>query len=166
MAPTATYRVQIRPDFTFDDTATIAGYLADLGVSHLYSAPLLTAAPGSEHNYDVVDHRSANPRLGGEAGRQRLVTALRGARLGFVVDIVPNHVGIAAPAANPAWWDVLRNGRESAYAEWFDIDWSRDRILVPVLGSDGDLDAVRVEDGELRYYEHRYPIAPGTGAGT
>ncbi|GAA1889195.1 malto-oligosyltrehalose synthase [Asanoa iriomotensis] len=166
MAPTATYRVQIRPDFTFDDTAAIAGYLADLGVSHLYSAPLLTAAPGSAHNYDVVDHRSANPQIGGEDGRQRLATALRGAQLGFVVDIVPNHVGIAAPWANPAWWDVLRNGRASAYATWFDIDWSRDRILVPVLGHDGDLDALKVEDGELRYYEHRYPIAPGTGAGT
>jgi len=164
--PTGTYRVQIRTDFTFDDTAALAGYLADLGASHLYSAPLLTATPGSAHNYDVVDHRSANPLLGGEAGRQRLVAALRAARLGFVVDIVPNHAGIAVPSANPAWWDVLTNGRESAYAPWFDIDWSRDRILVPVLADDGDLDALRVEDGELRYYEHRYPIAPGTGAGT
>ncbi|MDG4826526.1 malto-oligosyltrehalose synthase [Asanoa sp. WMMD1127] len=164
--PTATYRVQIRPDFTFDDTAAIAGYLADLGASHLYSAPLLTAAPGSAHNYDVVDHREANPQLGGEAGRRRLVAALRLARLGFVVDIVPNHAGIAVPAANPAWWDVLEHGRDSAYADWFDIDWSRDRILVPVLGHDGDLDALKVEDGELHYYEHRYPIAPGTGAGT
>ncbi|GIF71967.1 malto-oligosyltrehalose synthase [Asanoa siamensis] len=164
--PTATYRVQIRPDFTFDDTAAVVGYLADLGASHLYSAPLLTAAPGSAHNYDVVDHRSANPQIGGEEGRQRLVAALRVAGLGFVVDIVPNHAGVAVPAANPAWWDVLRNGRGSAYADWFDIDWSRDRILIPVLGADGDLDALRVEDGELRYYAHRYPIAPGTGAGT
>ncbi|GIF52660.1 (1-_4)-alpha-D-glucan 1-alpha-D-glucosylmutase [Asanoa ferruginea] len=164
--PTGTYRVQIRPDFTFDDTAALAGYLADLGASHLYSAPLLTAAPGSAHNYDVVDHRHANPQLGGEAGRLRLVAALRAAKLGFVVDIVPNHAGIAVPAANPAWWDVLTNGRDSAYASWFDIDWSRDRILVPVLGDDGDLDALRIEDGELRYYDHRYPIAPGTGAGT
>ncbi|SNT59201.1 (1-_4)-alpha-D-glucan 1-alpha-D-glucosylmutase [Asanoa hainanensis] len=164
--PTGTYRVQIRPDFTFDDTAALAGYLSDLGASHLYSAPLLTAAPGSAHNYDVVDHRAANPQLGGEPGRQRLVTALRAAKLGFVVDIVPNHAGIAVPQANPAWWDVLRNGRSSAYADWFDIDWSRDRILVPVLGHDGDLDPLHVRDGELHYYEHRYPIAPGTGAGT
>ena len=166
VVPAGTYRVQIRPDFGFDDTAAVAGYLADLGVTHLYSAPLLTAAPGSVHNYDVVDHREANPQLGGEPGRRRLVAALRAAGLGLVVDIVPNHAGIAVPEANPAWWDVLANGRGSAYSGWFDIDWSRDRIVVPVLGHDGDLDKLRVEDGELRYYDHRYPIAPGTGAGT
>jgi len=164
-APTSTYRVQIRPDFTFDDTAALAPYLAALGVSHLYSAPLLAAAPGSAHNYDVVDHRRANPALGGEAGRRRLAAALAAAGLGLVVDIVPNHAGIAVPAANPAWWDVLTHGPSSAYAAWFDVDWSRGPILIPVLGGDRDLDRLRVEDGELRYYEHRYPIAPGTGGG-
>src|SRR3954469_19967 len=166
MPPTGTYRVQVRPDFPLKATAELADYLADLGVSHLYTSPLLAAAPGSQHGYDVVDPTRVNPELGGEDGRRQLVVALQTAGLGLVVDIVPNHAGIAVPSANPAWWDVLTNGRASAYASWFDIDWSRDRILVPVLGNDGDLDALRVEAGELRYYEHRYPIAPGTGAGT
>lgn len=162
----STYRVQVRPGFDLDATAGLAGYLADLGVTHLYSAPLLTATPGSQHGYDVVDHRAVNPELGGEGGRQRLVRALRAAGLGLVVDIVPNHAGVARPAANPAWWDVLRRGRASAYADWFDIDWDRGRLLRPVLADTPDaLDDLKVVDGELRYHEHRFPIADGTGDG-
>jgi (1->4)-alpha-D-glucan 1-alpha-D-glucosylmutase len=161
-----TYRVQVRPDFDLDATADLAGYLSALGVSHLYSAPLLQAAPGSAHGYDVVDHTHVNDELGGEAGRQRLVAALAGAGLGLVVDIVPNHAGVAVPHANPAWWDVLTYGRGSAYADWFDIDWSRTPILVPILADDAAIADLRIEDGELRYWEHRLPIAPGTGDGT
>ncbi|MFI6263379.1 malto-oligosyltrehalose synthase [Micromonospora sp. NPDC051006] len=162
-----TYRVQVRPGFDLDATAGLAGYLADLGVSHLYSAPLLTATPGSAHGYDVVDHRAVNPELGGEAGRQRLLRALRAAGLGLVVDIVPNHAGVAVPAANPAWWDVLARGRSSAYADWFDIDWDRGRLLLPVLADAPDaLDELKLVDGELRYHEHRFPVADGTGDGS
>jgi hypothetical protein len=75
MAPTSTYRVQIRPGFGFKDTAELADYLADLGVSHLYTAPILAAVPGSEHGYDVVDHTRVNPALGGEEGRLALRSA-------------------------------------------------------------------------------------------
>ncbi|WP_246248241.1 alpha-amylase family glycosyl hydrolase, partial [Micromonospora maritima] len=165
--PRSTYRVQVRPGFDLDATAELADYLAALGVTHLYTAPLLTATPGSSHGYDVVDHRAVNPELGGEAGRQRLARALRSAGLGLVVDIVPNHAGVARPAANPAWWDVLRRGRDSAYAHWFDIDWDRGRLLLPVLADAPDaLDDLKLVDGELRYHEHRFPVADGTGDGT
>ncbi|MET8254054.1 malto-oligosyltrehalose synthase [Micromonospora sp. NPDC005197] len=165
--PQATYRVQVRPGYDLDATAGILDYLADLGVSHLYSAPLLAATPGSAHGYDVVDHRTVNPELGGEAARQRLLRALREKRLGLVVDIVPNHAGVAVPPANPAWWDVLRRGRDSSYADWFDIDWDRGRLLLPVLADDpAALDDLKLVDGELRYHEHRFPVADGTGDGS
>jgi (1->4)-alpha-D-glucan 1-alpha-D-glucosylmutase len=166
MPPASTYRVQVRPDFDLDATAALAGYLARLGVSHLYSAPLLEAAPGSPHGYDVVDPRHVGPALGGRDGFDRLVAALRPAGLGLVVDVVPNHAGVAVPAANPAWWDVLKRGPASPYAAWFDVDWSRGPILIPVLGGDDDVAALRVQDGELRYHEHRYPLADGTGDGS
>ncbi len=167
MTPRATYRVQVRPDFDLAATADLADYLAALGASHLYSAPLLQATPGSAHGYDVVDHSRVNAELGGEPGRLGLVAALRRNDLGLVVDIVPNHAGIAVPAANPPWWDVLRLGRGSRYAGWFDIDWERAPILVPVLDdSPQATDDLRIQDGELRYFEHRFPIAPGTGQGT
>nr|WP_296073725.1 malto-oligosyltrehalose synthase [uncultured Actinoplanes sp.] len=166
-SPTGTYRVQVRPDFPLPAAAELADYLADLGVSHLYSAPLLTATPGSEHGYDVVDHTRVNPELGGAEELRKLSQALKAADLGLVVDIVPNHAGVGVPHANPTWWDVLKNGQKSEFSEFYDIDWSRGRVLIPVLADSPDaLDDLRLEDGELRYYDKRYPIADGTGEGT
>src|SRR5689334_22974304 len=162
MPPTGTYRVQVRPDFPLAATAELADYLADLGVSHLYTAPLLTSTPGSEHGYDVVDHSQVNPALGGWDGLKNLSQALKNAGLNLVVDIVPNHAGVAVPHANPTWWDVLAKGRESEFADFYDIDWSRGRLMIPVLADDPNaLDELRVEDGELRYYDKRFPIAEG-----
>ncbi|MEV6343944.1 malto-oligosyltrehalose synthase [Actinoplanes sp. NPDC051851] len=167
MAPSSTYRVQVRPDFPLKATAELADYLADLGVSHLYSAPLLTAGPGSTHGYDVADHSQVSPELGGAEGLRSLHQALTAAGLGLVVDIVPNHAGIAVPKANPTWWDVLKNGQNSKYKDFYDIDWSRERILVPVLADDPDaLDQLTVEGDELAYYDKRFPIAEGTGGGS
>lgn len=165
--PTATYRVQISPSFDLRQTAAIAPYLADLGVSHLYSSPLLQAAPGSQHGYDVVDHSRTSVELGGAEARRELTGALHAHGLGLVLDIVPNHMGVAEAAANRWWWDVLLLGPQSAYARYFDIDWSRGRLLLPVLGDGPDeLHQLRVEDGELRYYEHRFPLAVGTNQGS
>jgi (1->4)-alpha-D-glucan 1-alpha-D-glucosylmutase len=165
--PSGTYRVQVRPDFPLAAAAELAEYLADLGVSHLYLAPLLTATPGSEHGYDVVDFRAVNPELGGADGLRSLSATLRGAGLGLVADIVPNHAGVADAAANPTWWDVLRNGQKSEFSDFYDIDWTRGRLLLPALGEGPDeLDKLVVEDGELRYYDKRFPIAEGTGEGT
>jgi (1->4)-alpha-D-glucan 1-alpha-D-glucosylmutase len=164
--PASTYRVQLRPGFTFADTTAVVDYLARLGVGALYTSPILDAAPGSTHGYDVVDPTRARPELGGEAGRVDLVHAVRAAGLGMVVDIVPNHMSVAVPKANAWWWDVLRHGRDSRYARFFDIDWSRGRLLLPVLGDDADVAELRVVGDELAYYDHRFPIAPGTDGGT
>jgi (1->4)-alpha-D-glucan 1-alpha-D-glucosylmutase len=167
ISPSATYRIQIRPDFPLKATAELADYLADLGVSHLYASPLLAATPGSQHGYDVVDHSKVNPELGGEDGRRQLVAALTAAGLGLVIDIVPNHAGVGVPAANPSWWDVLKKGQESEYARWYDIDWSRGRLLIPVLADEPDaLSHLEIVGDELHYFDKRYPIADGTGGGT
>ncbi|GIE88843.1 malto-oligosyltrehalose synthase [Actinoplanes regularis] len=167
MRPSSTYRVQVRPDFPLKAAAELTDYLADLGVSHLYSAPLLTAAPGSQHGYDVVDHNRISPELGGPDGLRSLSSALKKVSLGLVVDIVPNHAGVAVPQANPTWWDVLKHGRESAFAKFYDIDWSRGRLLLPVLADDPDaLGELTVEGDELVYFDKRYPIADGTGGGS
>ncbi|HST66575.1 MAG TPA: malto-oligosyltrehalose synthase, partial [Mycobacteriales bacterium] len=161
--PVSTYRVQVSPDFDLHATAGLAGYLARLGVTHLYASPLLTATTGSMHGYDVTDHRTADPQRGGEEGRLVLAAALAEHGLELVLDLVPNHMGVAVPHENPAWWDVLQLGPQSAYGRWFDIDWSRGRVLLPVLGDGPDaLNDLRLEDGELRYFDKRYPLAPGT----
>ena len=157
--PSSTYRLQLNRRFTLDDAARVIGYLAELGVGAVYLSPILQSTIGSDHGYDTTDVSHIDHDRGGEAGLERLMTSARLAGLGVIVDIVPNHLGIEHPIENPAWWDVLRLGQQSPYAFWFDIDWSRSRIVVPVLGDDPQLSLV---DGELRYFEHRFPLAPGT----
>ena len=111
----STYRLQMRGDaFTFADAENLLDYLAALGISHLYLSPILTAAPGSTHGYDVTDPTTVSAELGGADGLARLSAAARDRGLGLIVDIVPNHVGVDEPQQNPWWWDVLRNGREFA----------------------------------------------------
>ncbi|MDT5210148.1 MAG: (1-_4)-alpha-D-glucan 1-alpha-D-glucosylmutase, partial [Mycobacterium sp.] len=117
-------------------------YLDDLGVSHLYLSPILTAVEGSSHGYDVTDPTTVSAALGGPEGLARLSAAARARGMGLVVDIVPNHVGVDRPEQNRWWLDVLEHGRSSPYATYFDIDWDLDpdgRIVLPVLGSDDDI---------------------------
>ena len=175
--PTSTYRLQVHGGFGFDDASAASEYLAALGVSHAYLSPVLQAAPGSTHGYDVVDHARLSAEAGGEAAFARLSDVLREQGLGAVVDVVPNHMAVPTPAyVNAQLWSVLRDGPGSPYASWFDVDWSvPDRaILMPVLGSRigqvidaGELTLVR--DGGaggdelvLRYYDHQFPVRPGT----
>ncbi|HET9070575.1 MAG TPA: malto-oligosyltrehalose synthase [Acidimicrobiales bacterium] len=174
-APVATYRVQLHADFDFDAAAAVAGYLGELGVSHLYLSPILQAAPGSTHGYDVVDPTRVNQELGGEGGYARLGRALGSAGLGQLLDVVPNHMAITG-RENRWWWDVLRMGRSSRYAGYFDVDWDspeahlRDTVLLPVLGDQygRELEAGRLtveREGEafsVRYFEHAYPLDPAS----
>ncbi|NDZ74924.1 malto-oligosyltrehalose synthase, partial [Streptomyces sp. SID10362] len=163
--PSATYRLQLQPDFPFGAAAAAVPYLASLGVSHLHLSPVLEAVPGSPHGYDVVDHARVRAELGGEEGLRALSRTAREHGLGLVVDIVPNHMAMS-PRHNRALWEVLREGPESPYARWFDIDWRAQggRLLLPVLGGPvgevlGDL---RVDGDVLRYHEHAFPLREGT----
>jgi (1->4)-alpha-D-glucan 1-alpha-D-glucosylmutase len=164
----ATYRLQVHADFRLQDAAELAGYLADLGVSHAYSSPLLRSAEGSNHGYDTVDHAHIDEARGGREGFDRFVEALHAHGLGLVLDLVPNHMGVDDPSAAPWWWDVLQHGQASAHAGAFDIDWEfgGGKVRIPVLGSAEDVSELRIVDGELRYYDNRFPIAPGTEDGT
>ena len=174
--PLSTYRLQIRKGFTLDDAAEVTGYLADLGASWAYLSPLLAAVPGSDHGYDVVDHSRVDDDRGGAEGLERFATAARGAGLGILIDIVPNHVGVAIPRVNLWWWDFLRLGRSSRHAVAFDVDrrLSEGRVRLPILGSalsevlsSGDIvvdttPAADAPDGTLSYFDHVLPLAPGT----
>ncbi|BCZ24911.1 malto-oligosyltrehalose synthase [Mycobacterium senriense] len=170
----STYRLQLRGEssgfaFTFADAENLLDYLNDLGVSHLYLSPIMTATAGSSHGYDVTDPTTVSPEIGGKEGLARLSAAARARGMGLIVDIVPNHVGIGQPSQNPWWWDVLQNGRSSPYATYFDIDWDLDddgRIVLPVLGSDDDAAGLTVDGDLLRLGDLAFPIAPGTAGGT
>lgn len=161
----STYRLQFSDRLTFTDAVAVIGYLASLGVGSVYASPLLTAMPGSAHGYDVADPRRVSEVIGGEPGRRALVAAVREHGMALVVDIVPNHLGVADPQANPAWWDVLRHGPSSRFARWFDVTgWP---LRLPVLADTSDaLADLRLDGDVLRYYEHAFPLAPGTADGT
>ncbi|MDQ0866199.1 malto-oligosyltrehalose synthase [Arthrobacter globiformis] len=162
--PVSTYRLQIRQGFTLFDAAETVPYLRSLGVDWVYLSPVLTAEQGSDHGYDVTDPSAVDPERGGPEGLAAVSKAARAAGMGVLIDIVPNHVGVATPAQNPWWWSLLKEGRQSRYAEAFDVDWdlAGGRIRLPVLGSDDDLDQLEIKDGELRYYDHRFPLADGS----
>ncbi len=178
MAPTiplATYRLQFTKDFTFDDAAALAPYLKEIGISHLYASPFLKARPGSAHGYDIVDHDSFNPELGGEAGFARMSDALKKNGLGLILDLVPNHMGVGH--SDNAWWlDVLEWGPKSPHASAFDIDWEglpyrrHPGVLLPVLGraygealQSGEI-SLKYDPGAgtfaAWYFDHKFPINP------
>lgn len=172
--PLSTYRLQIRPSFDLDAAAAITGYLRDLGVDWAYLSPLLKATEGSDHGYDVVDPSQIDPARGGAEGLDRFAASARDAGLGILVDTVPNHMGVAVPAQNPWWWDLLTHGRGSRYAEAFDVDgeFGGGRVRIPVLGSEladvlgaGELrvDLTSTEQapyGTLHYFDNVFPLAP------
>jgi (1->4)-alpha-D-glucan 1-alpha-D-glucosylmutase len=173
--PTATYRIQLTAAFGFDAAAALVPYLKSLGISHLYASPFLKSRAGSPHGYDVVDHTSIDPELGGEEGLRRLCEALVKQDMGLILDFVPNHMGVHH-ADNHWWLDVLEWGPKSPYASFFDIEWQslpkhpRGGVLLPILGKPyGEA----LDKGEIVlrydaqhgtfsawYHEHQLPIGP------
>ena len=174
MTPRATMRLQLHKGFTFADASKLAPYLVDLGISHVYSSPILTARAGSIHGYDVVDPTTVNPELGGERGFRDFVAVLRAAGLGLIVDIVPNHMAVGG--SDNLWWtDLLQYGRSSRYANFFDVDWEtsdpdlRGKVLAPFLGRPygealdaGEIRIAKAASGEpvIRYFDSEFPIDP------
>ncbi len=173
--PESTYRLQFNKGFRFADAAAIVPYLADLGVGACYASPYLQARPGSMHGYDISDHRRLNPEIGSDEEYASFVGTLQAQGLGQILDIVPNHMGIVGNE-NEWWNDVLENGRASAHAAFFDIEWEpakpdlHDKVLLPLLGDPYGkaLEALQIrlhyEAGAftIRYFEHRIPVAPCT----
>ena len=172
----STYRLQLRgplsgSSFTLDDAAALVDYLDELGVTHLYLSPILTASAGSAHGYDVTDPTSVSAELGGIDGLAALSASAQARGMGLVVDIVPNHVGVQRPEQNAWWSDVLRHGQDSVYAKYFDIDWAPDngvdgKLALPVLGCDKDLADLTVDgDTSDRVWRNIEPISVMTNQG-
>src|SRR5262249_15372598 len=172
--PESTYRLQFHAGFTFREAIEIVPYLHALGITHCYASPLLQARPGSTHGYDITSHQAFNPELGTEADYETLCQALQAHGMGQVLDIVPNHMGIAGQD-NQWWYDVLENGPDSPYAGFFDIAWyasprveMHERVLLPILGTSY---GQALESQHIRllyaagaftvhYFEHCFPVAP------
>ncbi len=173
--PLSTYRIQFNSEFRFEDALRLVPYLHRLGITDLYASPVFAARTGSTHGYDVVDPGRLNPELGSESEFERLAEALRSRGMGLILDVVPNHVGIA-DESNRWWRDLLQNGRQSGYSRFFDIDWrppnrkNWNKLLLPVLGAayreSLESGALRLEycGGAFRiaYADRRFPLAHRT----
>jgi (1->4)-alpha-D-glucan 1-alpha-D-glucosylmutase len=173
--PLSTYRLQFNNRFHFEHGRDLIPYLHKLGVTHLYSSPILKARKGSQHGYDIIDHNQVNPEIGTEEEFRRLATGLKARGMGLLLDIVPNHMGVGY-GKNPWWQDVLQNGRTSTYAEFFDIDWEPlkvellNKVMLPILGQPygADLEAGNIkavfEGGTfvVKYFDKVLPIDPQT----
>src|SRR6266403_3751999 len=173
--PTATYRLQFNKNFTFRQAREIVTYLHHLGISDAYASPYFQAGAESLHGYDITDHNKFNAAIGSREDYDAWIAELHAHSMGQIADFVPNHVGINDPQ-NVWWQDVLENGPSSLYAPYFDIDWRplktdlHDKVLLPILGDQygrvlerGELH-VRFDAGSfsLNYFDHVFPIAPGT----
>jgi (1->4)-alpha-D-glucan 1-alpha-D-glucosylmutase len=173
--PTATYRLQFNKNFTFRQAREIVPYLDQLGISDAYVSPYFQAGAESMHGYDITDHNKLNAAIGSREDYDAWIAELHAHGMGQIVDFVPNHMGINDPQ-NVWWQDVLENGPSSLYAPYFDIDWRplkadlHDKVLLPILGDQygrvlerGELH-VRFDAGSfsLNYFDHVFPIAPGT----
>jgi (1->4)-alpha-D-glucan 1-alpha-D-glucosylmutase len=177
-AVVATVRLQFHREFTFDDALPLVSYFKRLGISHIYSSPILKARPGSNHGYDLTDPTCINPELGGEEALVRLVNALHQQGMGLIVDIVSNHMAVGAD--NPWWTDVLTWGLHSPYAHFFDIQWNspdpllKGQLLLPFLESNyGEVLAAgkislhfERDSGQfyVSHYQHRFPLNPASYA--
>jgi (1->4)-alpha-D-glucan 1-alpha-D-glucosylmutase len=173
--PSSTYRLQFNRQFTFNQAREIVPYLAELGISDCYASPYFQARAESLHGYDITDHNKLNAAIGSREEYDAWIAELHAHGMGQLLDFVPNHMGIGEPH-NQWWMDVLENGPSSKYAPYFDIDWHplkpelHEKVLLPILGDQygrvlerGELQ-VRYQDGSfyLSYYEHEFPLAPGT----
>jgi (1->4)-alpha-D-glucan 1-alpha-D-glucosylmutase len=167
----ATYRLQLHAGFPLPAAQQVLGYLAELGISHVYLSPCLQAVPGSTHGYDVVDPSRISDDLGGEQAWLRFVRAARELRLRVLLDVVPNHM--SASQYNPWWDDVLKHGPFSPYADFFDIRNPPDQPFCVHLCSLARPYGAALEAGELnievsgselrvRHYENTWPLGPAS----
>lgn len=175
--PSSVYRLQMNAHFTFRDAHSLIPYLCDLGIEAVYLSPIVKAVPGSLSGYDVTDPTQLNPEIGSKADFEDFCSRLKEKNMGLILDIVPNHMGIAG-SHNALWWDVLENGPSSIYSNFFEIDWCpvkaelQNKVLLPILGDlyGNVLDRQEIqvefseERGELtvRYFGNRFPVDPQT----
>ncbi|RPK01364.1 Neopullulanase [Bacillus subtilis] len=90
-------------------------YLEELGVNGIYVTPIFSAP--SNHKYDTLDYYSIDPHFGDPELFRTLVSQLHQRGMRIMLDAVFNHIG----SASPQWQDVVKNGAQSSYKDWFHI---------------------------------------------
>ncbi len=90
-------------------------YLLDLGINALYFNPIFQSP--STHRYNATDYLRIDPRLGTLADFHALLEVAHRNGVRVILDGVFNHCGRGFFAFN----DLLENGADSPYVDWFYI---------------------------------------------
>lgn len=98
-------------------------YLHDLGITGIYMLPLFLS--NSTHKYNTFDYETIDPDFGTDEDMRELVDKAHSLGIRVMMDAVFNHSGTEfAP-----WKDVLKNGPESAYWDWFFVGkWPQPKL--------------------------------------
>ena len=90
-----------------------AGYLEELGINCIYINPIFAA--GEYHKYDLLDYYQIDPCFGNNEEFRAMVEELHRRGIRVIIDGVFNHCGWYFFAFD----DVVRNGENSRYRDWF-----------------------------------------------
>ncbi|GAB6440734.1 alpha-glycosidase [Bacillus cereus] len=90
-------------------------HLNELGVNGIYFTPIFNAS--TNHKYDTTDYMSIDPHFGDTETLKRLVSECHKRGIKVMLDAVFNHCGFYFEP----FQDVLKNGENSIYKDWFHI---------------------------------------------
>lgn len=91
-------------------------YLIDLGITSIYLNPIFQST--SNHRYNTCDYFTIDSRLGTLDDFKALIEAVHRSNIRIILDGVFNHCG----RGFFPFTDVLENGEDSAYKDWFHIN--------------------------------------------
>jgi cyclomaltodextrinase / maltogenic alpha-amylase / neopullulanase len=107
-----------RTDFYGGDLRGIINHLdhlIDLGINGIYFTPIFKSP--TNHKYDTQDYLTIDPQFGTKKDFKELVKKAHDHGIKIMLDAVFNHIG----DKSPQWQDVLKNGQNSKYADWFHV---------------------------------------------
>ena len=166
----STYRIQLSPDFKLADLEGILDYLHDLGITHIYASPILLARSGSMHGYDTIDFGIVNTDIGGEDAFRRVSRMAHDMGIGWIQDIVPNHM--SADTTNRYLEDIFVRGKISRYIDMIDLFYRTEETdfkpMLPLLNAPyeeslnlgkirlvaGEQPFLQVEDAKIPLSDH------------
>ncbi|NLG81662.1 MAG: alpha-glycosidase, partial [Bacilli bacterium] len=90
-------------------------YLANLGINGIYFTPIFTSP--SSHKYDITNYFEVDPQFGDINILKTLVKEAHKRRIRVMLDAVFNHCSFY----HPFFQDVLKNGENSQYKDYFHI---------------------------------------------
>ncbi|MGL4338205.1 MAG: glycoside hydrolase family 13 protein [Turicibacter sp.] len=90
-------------------------HIQDLGINGIYFCPIFKGP--STHKYDTADYFDIDPQFGTKETFKQLVEEAHARGIKIMLDAVFNHCGWEFPQ----WQDVVKNGENSIYKDWFHI---------------------------------------------